>query len=84
MNIINDPSSNNLVNINLITPRHACAARGQVFALGLDMSAKKIFLNSKNTHFKKSVSTQEGFSSNLMASSTALQLGKSSWPSRLL
>ena len=34
-------------------------------------------LNSKNTHFQKSILTQEGFSSNLMVSSTALQLDKS-------
>ena len=32
------------------------------------------------THFQKPILTQEGFSSNLMACSTALQLDKSSWP----
>ena len=47
------------------TPRRACAARGYVIALGL-YSAKI---------------SQEGFSSNLMGSSTALQLDKSLWPS---
>ena len=59
-----------------------------MIALGLDyiayiiiVSAKKI---PKNTHFQKSISTQEGFSSNSMASSTAYELGKSSWPSQIL
>ena len=65
---------------SLITPCRACAARGQVIALGLLYVCKKIF----ETHFQKSISTQEGFSSNLMAFSTALQLGKSSWPSQIL
>ena len=32
----------------------------------------------------KSILTQEGFSLNLMASSTTLQLDKSSWPSQIL
>ena len=52
-----------------------------MIALGLDfiyiMCLQKMFLNS---HFQKSISTQEGFSSNLMASSTTLQLGKSANP----
>ena len=60
-----------------------------MIALGLDYIfinlvysvCKKKFETQKNTHFQKSISTQEGFSSNLMASSTALQLGKSLWPS---
>ena len=47
-----------------------------MIALGLD-SAKKI------THFQKSILRQEGFS-NLMASSTTLQLDKSLWPSQIL
>ena len=66
-------------------PARACAARGYVIALGLDyiVSAKK-FQSSKNTHFQKFISTQEGFSSNSMASSTAYELGKSSWPSQIL
>ena len=38
---------------------------------------------SQNTHFQSSVSTQIGFSSNLMASGTAEQLDKSSWPSQI-
>ena len=53
--------------LHIITPRRACAARGKVIALGLDinmlMSTKK-FQNSL-----KSILTQEGFSSNLIASS---------------
>ena len=44
------------------TPRRACAARGQVIAIGLE--------NFLNLHFQKSTPTQEGFSSNLIASST--------------
>ena len=48
------------------TPHRACAARGQVIALGLDwiyysiiIPAKKIE-TKKNTHFQKSILTQEG------------------------
>ena len=57
-----------------------------MIALGLDymvyiVSAKFFF---ETHHFQKFISTQEGFSSNLMASSTVLQLGKSLWPSQIL
>ena len=64
-----------------ITPRRACAARGQVIALGLDVVYS---VCKKKFFFKLSLSEVHGFSSNLMASSTALLLGKSSWPSQIL
>ena len=66
---------------SLITPHRAC---GQVIALGLDILFAKKILKLKNTHFQKSILTQEGFSSNLKVSSTTLQLGKSSWPLQIL
>ena len=83
----------NIVNIPkaIITPRCACAAKGLsdcswtgLYSLYIYSVCKIFFQNSKNTHFQKSISTQEGFSSNSMASSTAYELGKSSWPSQIL
>ena len=41
-------------------------------------------LEYKNSHFHKSILTQDGFSSNLMAICTALQLDKYLWPSQIL
>ena len=62
-------------------PARACAARGKVISRGwCPVSIKKrknlqFFWNqsfiSQNTHFQSSISTQIGFSSNLMASGTA-------------
>ena len=69
------------------TPRRACAAKGlsDCSWTGLyNYIYRNFFQNSKNTHFQKSISTQEGFSSNSMASSTTYELGKSSWPSQIL
>ena len=56
-----------------------------MIALGLDIArfCKKKF-KLKNTHFQKSILTQEGFSSNLRASSTTLQLDQFLWPSQIL
>ena len=70
-----------LVSTSLTFLRRACAARGQVIALGLYIE----ILPKKKLKLKKySILTQEGFSSNLMASSTTLQLGKFSWSSQIL
>ena len=61
-----------------------------MIALGLDYIfsvCKEIFETQKILTFRyiaNPITTQEGFSSNLMASSTTLQLGKSSWPSQIL
>ena len=58
-------------------PARACAARGKVISSGWWCPNKNLqfFWNqsfiSQNTHFQSSISTQIGFSSNLMASGTA-------------
>ena len=59
----------------LVTLRRACVARGQVIALGLAVYIYMLTLQKnvrilQNTHFQKSTPIQEGFSSNLIASST--------------
>ena len=53
-------------------PARACAARGYVIGRGvcLDFFLNQSFI-SQNTHFQRSILTQIGFSSNLMASGTA-------------
>ena len=58
-------------------PARACAARGKVISRGgvvvsinLQFFWNQSFI-SQNTHFQSSISTQIGFSSNLMASGTA-------------
>ena len=61
-----------------IYPARACAARGKVISRGwwcpyvknLQFFWNQSFI-SQNTHFQSSISTQTGFSSNLMASGTA-------------
>ena len=62
---------------NIITPRAHARARGYVIGRGvyiyivsLDFFWNQSFI-SQNTHFQRSILTQIGFSSNLMASSTA-------------
>ena len=58
-------------------PACACAARGYVIGRGVYIFIYKstLFWNqsfiSQNTHFQRSILTQIGFSSNLMASGTA-------------
>ena len=62
----------------LYYPARACAARGKVISRGwwcpyvknLQFFWNQSFI-SQNTHFQSSISTQTGFSSNLMASGTA-------------
>ena len=67
-------------------PARACAARGKVISRVVSIKNLQFFWNqsfiSQNTHFQSSISTQIGFSSNLMASDTAQKLNKSSWPSQ--
>ena len=56
-------------------PARACAARGKVISWCPYVKNLQFFWNqsfiSQNTHFQSSISTQTGFSSNLMASGTA-------------
>ena len=53
-----------------------------MIALGLFIvSAKKFFETQKTLTFRSPFQHRKTSLSNLMASSTALQLGKSSWPS---
>ena len=63
-------------NVSLNCPVRACAARGKVISRVCPVSINlQFFWNqsfiSQNTHFQSSISTQIGFSSNLMASGTA-------------
>ena len=52
-------------------------SHGGVHKKNLQLFWNQSFI-SQNTHFQSSISTQIGFSSNLMASDTAQQLDKSS------
>ena len=59
----------------IITPRAHARARGCVIGRGvyyiLYYISAKLFSIFQNTHFQRSILTQIGFSSNLMASGTA-------------
>ena len=61
----------------LITPRAHARARGYVIGRGVYYILYIIYISAKlfsifqNTHFQRSILTQIGFSSNLMASGTA-------------
>ena len=65
--------------ISIITPRAHARARGYVIGRGVYYIyiiiycyiSAKLFSIFQNTHFQRSILTQIGFSSNLMASGTA-------------
>ena len=67
-------------------------ARGYVIGRGvynyiviyLQKKIRTFFLSFKNTHFQTPISTQEGFSSNLIASCMPWQLQKPSCPVQIL
>ena len=84
--LTSESSKERCLGLVFITPPHAYAAKGlsDCSWTGLYIVSAKKISKLKNTHFQKSISTQEGFSSNSVASSTAYELGKSSWPSQIL